>query len=901
MPRPALKQLENLFHEALALASEERSGFLDTACAGDAELRAAVEELLRHDGTGEPTDNFLVSPVAQAAACLRPEAATLVTAPPDRTVYTDPALPDIAGYELLEELGRGGMGVVYKARQTSLNRIVALKMLLPGGPAIPELVARFRTEAAALARLQDPHIVTIYDIGEHDGQPYFAMEYVAGPSLARLLDGRPQDIADAARFIEVLARIMHCVHQHGIIHRDLKPANILLSKECQSRDSGAQDLAPGSPPRPPTADLGTWHPRITDFGLAKDLANVRKLTQSGLAMGTPSYMAPEQARSRGHTVGPAADIYALGSILYEMLTGRPPFAAATAAETIDQLLDDEPLSPSRLRPKLPRDLVTICMKCLEKSPRKRYVSALALAEDLRRFLDRKPIRARPVGIAERAARWCIRRPLVAGLLALSGLLAVGLIVTVFLYEEHFLEQRVEEERQQIVHLNVTLGKIEMKQGDTFAALLWFTEALRQDVGPDESEREHRTLIARALRQCPELVQLRMDNRRVLCTHLAADGGWLAMVGPERQLEVCDVLTGSRAGPVLTLDEEPRTGALSPDGRLLATVAVNGTARVWEVAAGTSRQLPCRGKQAVQWAAFQADGRVLVTWHADATVRRWDLTASPLELPPSLSGGAVAYSSLSDDARWLFTLNASQVGQVWDMATGHSKGAPLRLEHAVSLVTVSRDGRWVALLGPDGGLEVWDVNGATRSPIPAAQAVTHVAFRPHREPGKEGIVTFGSGSAFQVWDVLTGARTAAASSHEKAVTQARFGPDARLMITTTRAGLARVWDVASGQALTPPLGHGDKLLAAVIRADGQHVITVSRVGTVSVWKLPSLQKIEDKEPDTRDLPPDSRPVDELVKLAQVMARSRIDEKQQRQVLSPVDLALLWEAVERSRKR
>jgi serine/threonine protein kinase len=313
------------------------------------------------------------------------------------------------GYELLGTLGRGGMAVVYKARQRSLNRLVALKMIPAGARAGPDELARFRTEAEAVAGLQHPNIVQIYEVGEHGGCPYFSLEFVDGGSLDAKLAGAPQPPPAAARLAETVARAVHYAHGKGVVHRDLKPANVLL-----------------------TAD---GVPKVTDFGLAKRLAGPGpgpdgERTQTGVILGTPSYMAPEQAEGRPGDVGAPADVYALGALLYELLTGRPPFRGPSPLETLRQVRFEEPVAPGRLQPGVPRDLETICLKCLRKEPEKRYPDAEALAEDLRRFLAREPIRARPTPRWERALKWARRRPAAAALVLVSGLavltLAAGL-------------------------------------------------------------------------------------------------------------------------------------------------------------------------------------------------------------------------------------------------------------------------------------------------------------------------------------------------------------------------------------------------------------------------------------------------------------------------------------------
>jgi tetratricopeptide (TPR) repeat protein len=345
--------------------------------------------------------NSEISPDAETPAPWRPGA----------------TLPRIPGYEVEMLLGRGGMGVVYKARQVRLNRLVALKMLKSGVYAGPHERARFQREAEAVASLHHPNIVQIHDVGDHEGWPYFTMELLEGGSLAQALAGTPQPARQAAELLATLAEAMQVAHQGGIVHRDLKPANILL-----------------------TAD-GT--PRIADFGLARHFDEDATLTLSGARVGTPSYMAPEQVIGKSGTIGPAADIYALGAILYEMLTGRPPFRAETATETERQVLAMEPVPPARLNPKAPRDLETICLKCLHKDPARRYPDAGALAEDARRFLDGRPIQARRAGLLEHAWRWCRRNP--AGTaLAVSVLVLVGLSVGgAFWVQRQQLERRME--------------------------------------------------------------------------------------------------------------------------------------------------------------------------------------------------------------------------------------------------------------------------------------------------------------------------------------------------------------------------------------------------------------------------------------------------------------------------
>jgi hypothetical protein len=398
-----------------------------------------------------------------------------------------PALPCLPGYSVEGVLGRGGMGVVYRARHLALNRPVALKMIRAGASSSASALARFRSEAQAAARLQHPNIVQIYEVGEHDGLPYCALELVEGGSLAAKVGKERPAPREAARLVEVLAGAMHFAHCRNVVHRDLKPANVLLAAD------------------------GT--PKVTDFGLARQLDTDSGQTRPGVVMGTPSYMAPEQASGQSSTAGPPADVYALGAILYTLLTGQPPFRGTTSLETLDQVRHQGPVPPSRLVSGVPRDLETICLKCLAKEPDRRYASAQELAEDLRHFQNGEPVRARPVGPGERLWRWARRNPAVAALVAVIHVLALaGIVGIVWQWREAVTargqaQSRAEAEAQAKRQTELTLADMHASFGmqadahnQPAQAVLWFAHAARQASGDPTREYANRLRCAAWERQ-----------------------------------------------------------------------------------------------------------------------------------------------------------------------------------------------------------------------------------------------------------------------------------------------------------------------------------------------------------------------------------------------------------------
>jgi WD40 repeat protein/tRNA A-37 threonylcarbamoyl transferase component Bud32 len=513
-------------------------------------------------------------PVGAPPGAVRTNDAATLAADATTASGAAPAPAQVAGYDILGELGRGGMGVVYKARQHAPNRVVALKMILAAEHAGAAAVARFRNEAEAVARLQHPNIVQVYEVGEHQGRPFFTLEYVDGGGLDKKLDGTPQPPRQAAQLIQTLARAVEAAHAAGVIHRDLKPANVLLT--------------------------AAGEPRLTDFGLAKQLGSLHGQTESGAILGTPSYMAPEQAAGKGKEVGPATDVYALGAILYECLTGRPPFKAATPLDTILQVIDAEPVPPARLQPQVPRDLETICLKCLEKAPARRYAGAAALAEDLRRFLADEPILARPVGSVERLVKWARRRPAVAALAAAVVLVtAVGFVlVAAALIQVDEQRRQAEAGQAQLRQSNRDLEAAQARQYDAEQAALAKAKAA--------IKAEKATLYGNYLNGVALAHQLWLANnvtraREVLaaCPREHRDWEWRYL----------DRVTRAERYTVHGSNEMVADLAFSPDGRFLVTTEVGFAGRLDVRDAATGKELLTL-PQRIDRVSFSPDGKRL---------------------------------------------------------------------------------------------------------------------------------------------------------------------------------------------------------------------------------------------------------------------------------------------------
>jgi WD40 repeat protein/serine/threonine protein kinase len=847
-PCPPREHLERLLAEQLdAAADAELSRHVDACPACQAALDEMSGGTTREAPLEEgPAADSVEGVIRRLKARGPQEAGATLAWPAPR-----PALPRVPGYEVLEEVGRGGMGVIYRARDEGLNRVVALKMIGPGRASDAKALVRLRAEAAAVARLQHPNIVQIFEVGEHDGLPYLSLEFVPGGSLRQQLDGTPWPARRAAELVEVVARAVDAAHERGIVHRDLKPANILLSAPHPPAPSPTQgrggDGAPVSPLPPWEGGLGSEGvPKVADFGLAKLLdgsgAPGGPLTHSGEVVGTPAYMAPEQARGDGQAIGPAVDVYALGAILYEMLTGRPPFTAETPLETLLRVVHEEPVSVSRLRPGAPRDLATIAMKCLEKQPAGRYPGARALADDLARFLDGRPILTRPVGRLERLGRWCRRNPAVAALAAAVALaLVAGTAASTYFALKAGARARDAEENAQradaradeaqahlyAVRMNLAQGAWRDAQGRRALDLLELC------VPRHAGEKDRRGWEWRhQWRLCHDEVRAFSGHDGwVYRLAFSADGTRLASGSADRTARLWDVATGRELRTFKGHTAGVEGVALSPDGTRLATASHDGTVKVWD-AAGRELHTLKGHRGAVVGVAFSPDGARLASAGNDWTVRLWDAAdGRPLRTLWGGHLGKVWCLAFSPDGASLASGGTDGRVHVWGAADGRRLRAFAGHAGAVSGVAFSPDGRRLATATFDHTARVWDA--ATGRVLHTLEGhgnwVYAVAFSPD---GRE-LASAGWDQTVRLWDAETGRQTRVLRGHINRVHGVAFHPEGNWLASGGVDGTVRLWDAASGPAFRALAGHAGGV-HAVAFGPGGRLASAGDDRTLRVW-------------------------------------------------------------------
>jgi eukaryotic-like serine/threonine-protein kinase len=734
---------------------------------------------------------------------------------PGETLLLEPSIPAspftgtrlryFGDYELLEEVARGGMGIVFKARQVNLNRVVALKLINSGALASADIIKRFKAEAEAAAGLNHPNIVPIHEIGEVQGQHYFSMALVDGPNLDQSLsncrrrrgealenkipasagDSRnrsetsPDVVSynprEAAQLLLTLARAVHYAHQHGVLHRDIKPSNVLIDKS------------------------GT--PYLTDFGLAKFAQKDSTLTHTNAILGTPSYMAPEQARGETKNVTTAADVYGLGAVLYTCLTGAPPFAGGTSYETIRQVLEQEPRYPSTLNDAIDLDIETICLKSLEKNPASRYASAEALADDLDRWLRHEPILARRIGTYERLKKWVRRRPAIA---ALAGSLALALLAGAYGVAREW--RRAETNAQNLrEHLYVA------GMGLAFQA----TEAGR---------------VQRA--------------RQLLEANRPGDASdfrgfeWRYLYGLTRPQELF-VLKGSPSSIW--------GSALDPKDRFVASGHLDGVIEIWDL--GTHALLnSLRAATGIVYSvAFSPNGELLAsTMAADIPhnpIHLWDMRT--FSLTKILDGHrhmtiGVTFSPdgklLASQTGWPYDTN--EVGEIfiWDVASGirrcELKGHDCSVGWQSSF---SPDGAWLATPHGDGSVRIWDVQGErmVRTLAGHGPAVFTTAWAPNGKYVASGDME----GCVRLWDRggVDSEGSKVLGKHDGPVYSVAFSPDSKRVVSGSRDLTAKLWDVSGNQAITTFKGHSDRVSSVSFSHDGTCVVTGSSDSSVRLWR------------------------------------------------------------------